>query len=92
MLSKCANPLCSAPFLTLRKGRLVVLHLRQPVLKGTFRAEADVKDFEPFWLCEECCDRFTLLVKPGRECVCIPRPPSTGECTRSETLTLGPEF
>ena len=55
-------------------------------------AEADVKDFEPFWLCEECCDRFTLLVKPGRECVCIPRPPITGECTRSETLTLGPEF
>ena len=90
MLSKCANPLCSAPFLTLRKGRLVVLHLRQPVLKETF-AEADIKDFEPFWLCENCCDRFTLLVKPGRECVCIPRPPSTGERTRSQTLPLGPE-
>ncbi len=80
MLSKCANPLCSAPFRTLRKGRLVVLHLRQPALKGTL-AEADVKDFEPFWLCEECCDRFTLLVKPGRECVCIPKPSITGECT-----------
>jgi len=91
MLSKCANPLCSAPFLTLRKGRLVVLHLRQPVLRRTF-AEADVKDFEPFWLCEECCDRFTLLVKPGRECVCIPKPEITGECTRSETQTVGPEF
>ena len=35
MLSKCANPLCSTPFRTLKKGRLVVLHLRQPVLKGT---------------------------------------------------------
>ena len=75
MVSKCANPLCSAPFLTLRKGRLIVLHLRQPLLEGTF-AKADVKDFEPFWLCEECCDRFTLLVKPGRECVCIPRSPT----------------
>ena len=91
MVSKCANPLCSAPFRTLRKGRLVVLHLRQPVPRGTL-AEADVKDFGPFWLCEECSDRFTLLVKPGRECVCIPKPPITGECTRSETLTLGPEF
>ena len=91
MLSKCANPLCSAPFLTLRKGRLVVLHLRQALLEGTL-AKAEGKDFEPFWLCEECCDRFTLLVKPGRECVCIPKPPITGECTRSETLTLGPEF
>ena len=93
MLSKCANPLCSAPFRTLRKGRLVVLHLRQPVLKGIFaEAEPDIKDFEPFWLCEECCDRFTLLVKPGRECVCIPRPPSTGEYTRSEPLTIGSEL
>lgn len=90
MVSKCANPRCSTPFRTLKKGRLIVLHLRQPGLKGTF-AEADVKDFEPFWLCEECCDRFTLLVKPGRECVCIPRPPTTGECARSQTLTLGPE-
>ena len=91
MLSKCANPRCSAPFLTLRKERLVVLHLRQPLLKGT-SAEVDVKDFEPFWLCEKSCDRFTLLVKPGRECVCIPRPPSTGECTRSEPLTIGSEL
>ena len=91
MVSKCANPLCSAPFRTLRKGRLVVLHLRQPVLEGT-SAEAEVKDFEPFWLCEECCDRFTLLVKPGRECVCIPKSSVTGECTRSKTLTLNPEF
>ena len=91
MLSKCANPLCSAPFLTLRKGRLIVLHLRQPLLEGTF-AKADVKDFEPFWLCEECCDRFTLLVKPGREYVCIPRPPATGEYTRSEPLTIGSEL
>jgi hypothetical protein len=93
MVSKCANPLCSAPFRTLREGRLVVLHLRQPVLKGTFgEAEADAKDFEPFWLCEECCDRFTLLVRPGRECVCIPKPAITGECTRSETVTVGSEF
>jgi hypothetical protein len=43
-------------------------------------------------LCENCCDRFTLLVKPGRECVCIPRPPSTGEYTRSEPLTIGSEL
>jgi hypothetical protein len=91
MVSKCANPLCSAPFRTLKQGRLVVLHLRQPVIKGGL-AGADVKDFEPFWLCEECCDRFTLLVKPGRECVFVPKPSITAERTRSETLTLGPEF
>ena len=91
MLSNCANPLCSAPFRTLKKGRLVVLDLRQPALNGTL-TEADVKDFEPFWLCENCCDRFTILVKPGRECVCIPKPSIKGECTRSETLTPGPEF
>ena len=92
MLSKCANPQCSALFLTLRKGRLVVLHLRQAVLKGTLaEAETDGRDFEPFWLCEECCERFTLLVKPGRECVCIPKQSITGECTPGETLTLGAE-
>lgn len=72
MVSKCANPLCSAPFHTLREGHLVVLHLRQPGLKGA-STKADVKDFEPFWLCPECCDRFTLVVKPGRECVCVPK-------------------
>ena len=72
MLSKCANPLCSAPFRTLRKGRLVVLHLREPVLEG-IPARDNSTEFEPFWLCEQCCDRFTLLVKPGRDCVCIPK-------------------
>ena len=91
MVSKCANPRCSTPFRTLKKGRLIVLHLRQPVLKGTF-AEAEAKDFEPFWLCEECCDRFTLLVKPDRECVCIPKPSIMGERTQSETPILGPEL
>jgi hypothetical protein len=91
MLSKCANPVCSAPFRTLRKGRLVVFHLRQPVPKGSL-AEGDVKDFEPFWLCEECCDRFTLLVKPDRECVCIPKSSITGGRIRSKTMLLAPEF
>jgi len=83
MVSKCANPLCSTPFRTLREGRLVVLHLRRPVLKGT-SAEADTKDFEPFWLCQECCDRFTLLVKPGRECVCVPKPSIASDSPGSE--------
>ena len=91
MVSKCANPLCSTPFRTLKKGRLVVLHLRQPVIKE-IQAEIDVKDFEPFWLCEQCCDRFTLVVKPGRECVCVPKPAITDERTPNQPVTLGPEF
>ncbi len=83
MVSKCANPLCSTPLHTLKEGQLVVLHLRQPALKGAL-VEADAKDFEPFWLCQNCCDRFTLVVKPGRECVCVPKRAITGESKRSE--------
>lgn len=85
MVSKCANPLCSAPFRTLKEGQLVVLHLRQPALGGVL-AEAGDKDFEPFWLCQNCCDRFTLLVKPGRECVCVPKPSIAEDSPRSERL------
>lgn len=70
MISKCANPLCTAPFRTLRKGRLIVFHLRQRPI-----AEAEAREFEPFWFCEECSGRFTLLLTPGGEYVCVPKLP-----------------
>ncbi len=69
MISKCANSLCANPFRTLRKGRLVVFHVRQRTI-----AEAEAREFQPFWLCEECSGRFTLLLTPGREYVCVPKP------------------
>ena len=65
MVSKCANPACSAPFIYLRDGRL-------------FRVEIDAGDPQPaserkpsrrvehFWLCGPCSLLFTLTVDKGQ--------------------------
>ena len=66
MLSKCANPPCSAPFRYLREGRLYLLDYkagfsgRKPTadlkLLGTSRA------FDCLWLCSSCCRDMTIQI------------------------------
>jgi hypothetical protein len=52
MLSKCANPDCSAVFLYLHSGKLFKLETG---------AHSNVKrKLEYFWLCEVCCQSMTL--------------------------------
>ncbi len=53
MLSKCANPECSAPF-DYRHGRL----FRLPV-------SLNHASVQHFWLCENCAETFTLHQSDG---------------------------
>jgi hypothetical protein len=50
VVSTCANPHCSTPFLYLRSGRLFIFPPDRP---GLFRIES-------YWLCDNCADQFTL--------------------------------
>jgi hypothetical protein len=60
MLSKCANPACSANFRYLHEGRLfhVEIGLAAP-------GPENVARFERFWLCEECSKSMTVVSRPG---------------------------
>jgi hypothetical protein len=60
MLSKCANPPCSASFLNLADGRLFRLETeaRYP--------SPNARETEYFWLCEPCSAGMTLrLTRDG---------------------------
>jgi hypothetical protein len=72
MLSKCANPLCSAPFLYLHQGKL-------------FRFDFEATDSNPvrgfgkeprrrteyFWLCDSCTAVMTLESRKGAGVVTV---------------------
>lgn len=59
MLAKCLNPICSATFRYLSDGRIFHLEIPVPGDKSTFRRR------EYFWLCDDCCARFTVVLKNG---------------------------
>lgn len=59
MVTKCADPPCSARFRYLREGRL-------------FRLEAECDKEEYFWLCSECASKMLLKVEKGRGVVTLP--------------------
>jgi hypothetical protein len=60
MLHKCANPTCTAPFRSLREGKLFISETysadAQEVENGARRKPRR----EHFWLCDSCSSRFTL--------------------------------
>ena len=66
MVSKCANPDCSASFRYFHKGKL----FRVETLSGLERRRSLGRDAEHgkpmrrlefFWLCDECATRMTLV-------------------------------
>jgi hypothetical protein len=61
MVSKCANPACSAPFLYLHEGRIFFL-------RGATAATTDVADavVERYWLCGDCAETLTLVLRDDR--------------------------
>ncbi len=63
MVTKCANPSCSAPFQYLRGGKLFLVDLaRSP--SGTERGSTTVRKraVEYFWLCDRCSSELTVTV------------------------------
>jgi hypothetical protein len=68
MLSKCANPTCSTPFIYLRQGRLFVMeHTGRSALRqqGPVLAKSASR-LEHFWLCGPCSESFTLIYDVDR--------------------------
>jgi hypothetical protein len=66
MVTKCANPVCSAPFLYFHQGKL--FRRENPVYaqggKGNGSAKP-TRHVEFYWLCDECAGRMTLAFEPG---------------------------
>lgn len=90
MLSECANPQCSKPFLQVREGKLFLVETGRPEklafsrADGVFQARTTQPRIDRFWLCDECAARWTLiydreqgiLLAPLRKPVAsVPMPP-----------------
>ena len=70
MVSKCANPDCSATFHYLRDGKLFQLEVGTPT--GPQLVSRKPHKLEHFWLCGECAPLLTLAVEPGGRVVTVP--------------------
>lgn len=73
MLSKCANPQCTAPFHYLHEGKLFQIDtsrgLSGPQLVDKNKPPHHV---EYFWLCGHCSLSMTLAYQRGKGVVMIP--------------------
>ena len=73
MLHKCANPACTAPFLSLRQGKLFLAETfssdMSPVYDGNRRK---LRRREHFWLCDACSSHFTLRFDPTLGMLTVP--------------------
>jgi hypothetical protein len=71
MLSKCANPGCSAPFLYLHLGKLFRWETERTDDEDSpsFGSDPEIKRsqrrVEFFWLCEDCAKVLTLTFRKG---------------------------
>ena len=65
MVSKCANPECSATFLYLHRGKLFRLETfgrmdRRRLLEDATGASKPMRRIEFYWLCEDCAEKVTV--------------------------------
>lgn len=69
MLSKCANPVCSAKFRYLHEGRLYLIDYQAVFatrrMSITQPSAGNSNKFEYFWLCSFCCQEMKLLIEEG---------------------------
>ena len=59
MVSKCANPSCSAIFLYLREGK--IFHVAAGAHGPEKGSTSGTSTHERFWLCGECSTRMTII-------------------------------
>ena len=64
MLSKCANPPCSASFRYLHAGKLFRFETRDMPEAQPGIVRLPPQNVEFFWLCESCVQEFTLVSDP----------------------------
>jgi len=73
MLRKCANPACTAPFRSLREGKLFLAE-NYDFEEGASRKARR----EHFWLCIVCSAEFTLRFDEKRGMVTVPLSDANG--------------
>jgi hypothetical protein len=73
MLSKCANPGCSASFLYLHEGKLFRFDTDFESAARP-KTEKTARRVEFFWLCGECAAQFTLRYEKGVGVTTVPAP------------------
>ncbi len=72
MLSKCANPPCSASFRYLHAGKLFRFETRNMPKLESGIVHLPPQSVEFFWLCEDCMQEFTLVSDPVRGVRAVP--------------------
>lgn len=78
MLSKCANPDCSAEFHYLGDGKLFAVHFEDEALRlGAGRAarsnlKKHPRGVEHFWLCSACSEKMTVGLDRGHNVLILP--------------------
>ena len=73
MLQKCANPSCTAPFRSLREGKLFLAETLPQDPSQPFDGERrKVRRREHFWLCDACFPHFTLRFDAVRGMLTVP--------------------
>ena len=77
MLSKCANPGCSASFLYFNRGKLFRWDTKTGSSNRDRGASAEyqsgsARHLEFFWLCEDCAPFMTLVFEKGSGIVTRP--------------------
>lgn len=70
MVSKCANPDCSASFRYLHTGKLFRFEMpigleRRAAMGESGVAPRPLKRLQFYWLCESCAPRMTLAYEAG---------------------------
>lgn len=81
MLSKCANPDCTAAFHYYGQGKLFEVHFEDAALcekagRMPFDQQMTKHDrsVEHFWLCAECSDRLTVALDRQNNVLILPQP------------------
>ncbi len=74
MVSKCANPGCSNPFLYWRQGKLfrIEISARPEAVSGDAGAKHHASRVEFFWLCATCAPRMTVSFEQKRGIIVTP--------------------
>jgi len=84
MVSKCANPACSASFRYLHSGRLFELGTDVPHPDAL---DSPLQTMEYFWLCEECARTLEVVICQGKATV-RPRKQQTGGATAGDSAPV----
>jgi hypothetical protein len=84
MLSKCANPDCSAQFQYLSQGKLFQLSPTPEV--DAITGGIWEHFYERFWLCEKCCKEMKVIWD-GTRAVVVPLPSPSADPSDDQRAT-----